>query len=129
MPIYDFECEECGEVTEWIVDSSVIKADCPECKGKARKIFTASGEYLGNQDAGWLKTVTDVMDKNSTSPHVQTFLKNPTRANYKNWMKSEGRRPLEPGEPIRKGKPVDEAKIRKEVWQRHLDRKRIVVGR
>lgn len=127
MPIYDFECEDCGDVTEWIVDSSVVKADCPECGGKARKIITASGQYLGNQDADWLKSVTDVVDKSNMAPHVQEFLKNPTRKNRENWMRGEGIRPMQEGEKPQKPPPVNERAIRQEVWRRHRKRKLIEI--
>ena len=36
---------------------------------------------IGNQDADWIKSVVDVVDKDDKSPHVQEFIRNPTRDN------------------------------------------------
>lgn len=39
MPIYDFECGECGYEFDSIEKSSVKIIDCPECGKKAKKVF------------------------------------------------------------------------------------------
>ena len=128
MPIYDYECEN-GHVTEWIAKPDEIEMKCPECGCLAMRIITASGEYLGNQDADWIKSVVDVVDKDSKAPHVREFMQNPTRKNYQNWMKGEGLRPFEPGERPKKPPPFDERAHHENVWRKHRERKKIIVRR
>ena len=86
MPLFDFECKTCGRIKESIQRFNVDCIKC-ECGANAKKIISASGQYCANQDATWLKSVLDVVDKDSKAPHVQEFIKNPTRKNYQNWMK------------------------------------------
>ncbi len=51
MPVYEFECEKCGEITEDLVRMGTSRIDCPRCKGKAHKILsTCSFELKGG---GW----------------------------------------------------------------------------
>lgn len=124
MPVYDFECTNlmCEHREEFIlsVDESEIPQDCPECWGTMKKIISASGQYLGNNDATWLKSVIDVVDPEG-GPAAQEFRKNPTRANRKAWMKEEGIRPLESGERM-KPKPTDISKVKEEVMRKHYQR-------
>lgn len=105
MPIYQYECPECGYHDEAIFPISVMERGraffCGTCECEMVHIIVASGHYCSNQDAGWLKTVVDVVDKESTKRETKEFLKNPNRQNYKAWMKAEGIRPLEDGERSR----------------------------
>ena len=129
MPLYDFECGVCGEITESIEEYGTDFIECRQCGKLAKKIITMSGVHLGNEDAqGWIRSVTEVVDKDNPAPHVQEFIKNPTRRNYKRWMKGEGLRPLEPGE---RHKPPNEDRSairQREMWRRHQQRKRIEIG-
>lgn len=127
MPIYDFQCDKCEFIEERIlpIDECDWEWKC-SCGGVLRRIMTASGQYCGNQDAGWLKTVPEVINRDSTNPHAQEFMKNPTRQNYKSWMKSEGLRPLENNEPM-KPPPVDLTRVNREVWEKHQKRRRIEI--
>jgi hypothetical protein len=95
--VKDYECPECGTITEKIITGEIPATILCECGGNAEKIV--SMRLTTPVDAGWLKSVTEVVDKNPAKSHCQEFLRHPTRANYKNWMKGEGLRPLEPGEP------------------------------
>ena len=95
--VKDYECQECGMVTEKIIAGEIPDKIVCECGGSAEKIISMSLTHP--VDAGWLKTVAEVVDKNPAKPHCQEFLRHPTRANYRAWMKGEGLRPLEPGEP------------------------------
>lgn len=128
MPIYDYECKACGHVTEIIAKADEVEIFCSKCHiGIASRIISASGCYCGNQDAGWLKTVREVVDKSETAtPADRQFLKDPSRANYKRWMKSRGLRPLEDNEQ-KKPDPVDMDPIHHKVALRHMKRKRIEV--
>jgi putative FmdB family regulatory protein len=53
MPIYEYACENCGKVTEKLVNisSDNQETDCPECGGKAVKIMSASAFHL--KGGGW----------------------------------------------------------------------------
>lgn len=99
MPIllFDYECPQCLTVEEHMVAAHDETVTCEKCGSGMTKIFTAAGARLPD-DAPWLKSVLDVVAKDSTKPHTQEFLRNPTRDNYRRWMKTEGIRPLEPGE-------------------------------
>ncbi len=126
MPIiFDVECPECGKIFEVIQSPNVPEARC-ECGGIAKRIFTVAGPNLANQDSGWIRSVLEVVDKESKAPHVQRFLKNPTRKNYKAWMKGEGLRPLETGER-HKPEPVDRSKWADILFEKHRKRKALEV--
>ena len=130
MPIYDYQCRICDHVHERIVKANSTNVfDCPKCDRPytCKRIITASGVYLGNDDAAWIKTVLEVVDKDSKAAHTQRFLKNPSRANYKAWMKGEGLRPLENNDRQRPEHP-DESKRAAEMFRRHQQRNRIEVG-
>lgn len=124
MPIFDYECS-CGKITESIqgISQSCIKC---ECGGIAKRIISCGRCYTANEDASWLKTVPEVIDKDTKNPVAKEFMKNPTRSNYKAWMKSEGIRPLENNES-RKPPSTDLAGVRKEVWNNHQKRHRIEI--
>lgn len=98
MPLYDFECP-CGRVFEAIANVDEDTRPC-ECGKQAKRIISASGHFCGNEDADWIRSVRLVVDKRGGA-HCQEFLQNPTRSNYKAWMKGEGLRPLEDNEPMR----------------------------
>jgi putative FmdB family regulatory protein len=95
MPVYDFECQSCGNIDERIepVDRTTVK--CSVCGKRSKRIISAGGVFTANEDAPWIRSVLDVVDKDSKAPHVVAFRNNPTRQNYKAWMKGEGIRPLE----------------------------------
>jgi hypothetical protein len=126
VPVYDHECE-CGKITEAIMP---VDCDCIECEcGKtAKRIISCGGQYCSNEDATWLKSVLEVVDKESTKPETREFIANPTRTNYNRWMKSEGLRPVDHGEKINRYNPDKDFKaIHNEVWRRHRERKRIEI--
>ena len=128
MPLYDMHCSKCEHTFEVIakIDEEVLP--CPKCKANSKRIISVSGPNCANDDAGWISSVLEVVDKDSTAPHVVEFRKNPTRENYKNWMKKEGLRHLEPGEETyRKPQEPDMSKIHKEVWEKHRKRNTLEV--
>ncbi|MDT8334299.1 MAG: zinc ribbon domain-containing protein, partial [Desulfurivibrionaceae bacterium] len=52
MPVYEYECQSCEEVTEiWqhLADEPV--ASCPSCKGQVKKIISMSSFQL--KGGGW----------------------------------------------------------------------------
>ena len=123
MPLYDFECPKCGSIHEAIEPMDVKHRPCsaPGCRGRAKKIISAGGVNCANEDAAWIRSVREVVDKDG-GVHCQAFLKDPTRANYKAWMKGEGLRPLERGEEKSRPVPVDEGRLTRKVIERHRQR-------
>lgn len=131
MILADFECPR-GHIHEALVESGRRAVRCPACGRKARRIVSAGRVYTGNQDAPWLKSVLEVVDRDSKAPHVQAFVRNPTRENYRAWMKGEGIRPMDHtehgGPPLaRKPPEPDLANLRRLVTEAHFQRKRIEV--
>jgi putative FmdB family regulatory protein len=127
MPIYDFECQDgsCGIIFEAIagVDEMV---ECPKCGFSCKRLISVPGVNCFNQDAAWIKSVTEVVDKDSPKPETREFLKNPTRDNYHAWMRAEGIRPFEQGERTRPEKPNMET-VYRDVWRKYRDRQRISI--
>jgi hypothetical protein len=129
--IADFECKS-GHITEHYVHHKQKKVVCPVCGKNATRIISVNGQYCANQDAPWIKSVLDVVDKTSTKPHVRDFLKHPTRANYKAWMKGEGIRPADHREhgsapTFQKPPEPDIRVLGDKVYERFRDRNRIEV--
>ena len=130
MIVADFECPS-GHIEEHYCHRKQKQERC-SCGKMGVRIITFGQVYTGNQDAPWLKTVLDVVDKTSTKPHVQAFLKQPTRANYKAWMKGEGIKPADHTEhgsaPAFKRPPEPDLRaLGDRLARRHFDRKRIEV--
>ena len=130
LRLYDFECRTCGKVEERLTDHCQYIAVC-ECGGTQDRIISASGVYTGNLDAPWLRSVLDVVDKDSRAPHVLEFRKNPNRETYKAWMKGEGLRPADSNvrgaPPTLERTSIDTSSIRREAWEKHRQRRRIEV--
>ena len=125
MPIYDNECMQCG-VFEAIAGYNDTVLMCPKCGKPSHRII--SGSHRTQDDASWIRSVLDVMDKESKEPHTREFLKRPTRENYKNWMKATGLRHFEPGEERQRPQEPDMSKVKKETWDKLQDRRRLSVG-
>lgn len=127
-PVYDFECEECQTVIETIQDFKTEKIQCKICGGTARKIISLSGVNTANNDAEWIRSVREVVEKKSGKPHAEEFLKNPTRANLKNWMDKENLRHMEPGEGERDPEPWrPDERFTDKLIQRHKERNGIII--
>ncbi len=64
MPIFEYECIECGKRTEHLqLSPAAPLTACPECKGKVRKLMSAPAfQFKGT---GWY--VTDYAGKGKTS--------------------------------------------------------------
>ena len=124
MPVYDYECDSCKTITESIEHYNTEIIVCERCNHCfARRIISASGPNCANQDAEWIRSVLEVVDKEG-GKHCQRFLKNPTRKNYNAYMKGEGIRPLESGEQMRppiKNRKEEEA-ITRDVIARSVSR-------
>jgi putative FmdB family regulatory protein len=127
MPIYEMRCLSCGHKFETIAAVNDRTKDCPVCSwGLAIRVPAVRGPNCSNDSASWIKSVLEVVDKESNKPHVLEFLNNPTRANYRAWMKGEGIRPLETGERTRRPE-LDPIKHAEKVMQLRQERNRITI--
>jgi hypothetical protein len=119
------KCEKCGNIYERICRIDQYKTPCPDCAGEAHRIISASGCFTANEDADWIRSVREVVDKDDDSPATQQFLKEPTRANLRLWMEHTGVRHLEPGEGPTKPPPFDEARHLEKVMEYRRNGSRI----
>ena len=120
MPLYDYECPQCGKTGEAItrIGEDII---C-DCGSKAKRLVSKPAA-VNNQDVPWIRSVREVVSKDSGKRHCEEFLHHPTRINYQNWMKGEGIRPLDNGEKAKKSdKKVRHNQITKEVYGKHRQR-------
>ena len=127
MILKDYECQECGNISEVFITGIAPKAGiCPDCKGKTVKIVSMS--QTSPVDPGWLNSTLSVVDKHNPEPHCTEFLKHPTRANYKNWMKGEGLRHLETGEkPPKIDKKARRKRVNKHLLEKHMERNAVAI--
>lgn len=128
MPIYDVECNE-GHVTEEILGVEETGCFCRVCGAPAIRILSCgrSEGRVNNEDAPWIRSVAEIVPKKSDKPHCIEFLKNPTRATYKNFVKGEGLRHLEPGEKAENvaDHKATKAQIKRDMLERWADRNRV----
>jgi len=100
--------------------------ECPFCKGIARKIISIPGSNLASESPDWIKSIREVVEKGSDKLHCQEFLKNPTRDNYKKWMKGEGLRHLEVGEKPGRPTPSPNTATTTDMLMKHRQEKRLL---
>lgn len=132
MPLYDYQCKECGATFETLMpadDSAPI--DCPNCGAteRAHRIISLGRGNSMPEDAGWIRSVLEVVDKRG-GPHCQEFLRHPTRSNWKAWMKGENLRPIEEGEahlPQEKSTKEIKAEVMPQIMAAHRKRTRVEV--
>lgn len=118
MPLYDFECRVCGRTYEALAAMDRSEGLCA-CGGSARRLVGVGAAYRA--DADWIESVTAVVEKDSPKPHVRAFLAEPSRANYRKWLRGEGLRPQDDGES--RPAPVRDEAARAEVWDRFAARR------
>lgn len=113
MPIYDYQCPRCGATYEKVfkISDRPHAIGCSGCGGFALRIISASGVHCANDDAPWVRSVLEVVNKKSRNPETREFIKNPTRSNLERHLKSNGLRHADPGEKFGKiGPNFDVAK-------------------
>jgi putative FmdB family regulatory protein len=59
MPIFEYECQECGKITEVLEMSEADQPDKCECGGELKKLISQGSFILTG--TGWYKT--DYQDK------------------------------------------------------------------
>lgn len=53
MPIYEYQCQECGEEFEKLVRFPSKQTECPHCGGKdVRKVISRFGFAMKEKDKG-----------------------------------------------------------------------------
>ena len=68
MPIYEYECRECGQVHESMQKmSDAPLTTCPHCSGKLQKLISQSTFHL--KGSGWY--ATDYAKRNSGPASTQ----------------------------------------------------------
>ena len=68
MPIYEYECQQCKQVTEAMQKfSEAPLTQCPKCSGKLRKMISQSSFHL--KGSGWY--VTDYARKGDSTPSAK----------------------------------------------------------
>ena len=97
MPLYDFKCLKCDHVFEGFARYEERGKPCPKCEQVSIRLISL-GTSAYREDAAWIESVLEVVDKTSKKPATRAFLESPTRANYKAWMKENGLRHMEEGE-------------------------------
>jgi putative FmdB family regulatory protein len=103
MPVYQLKCKSCGQEFEAICPVADRDWQACECGASAGVIPAVRGPNCSNEDAGWISTIREVVDKESKDPYdVAMCRPNPTRSDYRAWMKAKGIRHLEPGEKPRR---------------------------
>ena len=130
MPLYVHECNKCGKRRETIMsirEHDGEEYDSCDCGGIWKSIITASGTFTANEDADWIRSVRDVVDKDDMGRASQEFLKEPTRANLKRWMKDKGVRHLEPGEGASRPQPFDEERHLDKVMEYRREKRRVKI--
>lgn len=136
MILADFECRRCHHVHETLCERDQAGAKCPKCGGKAKRIITLAGVYLGNQDAKWVReSAAALIDREvalkSRDPLERKLATNPDRSSVREYMNRKGLRHFEneKGAPPVWHKPQDPdvRKLGDEAYKRHQDRKAIEV--
>jgi putative FmdB family regulatory protein len=65
MPIYEYECTKCGQISEaWQRFSDAPLSKCEHCSGKLKKLISHSTFHL--KGTGWY--VTDYAGKSKSKP-------------------------------------------------------------
>ncbi|MBI4763574.1 MAG: zinc ribbon domain-containing protein [Deltaproteobacteria bacterium] len=65
MPVYEYECQQCKQVTEAMQKfSDAPLTQCPRCSGQLRKMISQSAFHL--KGSGWY--VTDYARKGDSTP-------------------------------------------------------------
>ena len=53
MPIYEYRCEKCGEVSELLIFSTTSEPECPNCGSRdLTKLMSATSSLTGQNPAG-----------------------------------------------------------------------------
>jgi len=122
MPIYEYECQRCGNMQEEITSVTEMRQyiECQKCKGISKKIMTASRQYTGNQDAPWARGFLGIFNKHDAHPVVRQAFKNPTKSNVMAAMRHKGYSVHDDERPGKVQTPMDYWKERHDPLMRNI---------
>ena len=88
MPLYEFECGECGAQFETFdrVDTCPQELPCPDCGGRARRIISIRGAVHGDTP-GWLDESVQGALLDTDSRYFRAI---ETRSELKRHIKAKG---------------------------------------
>ena len=80
MPIYEYCCNDCNEVTERIesFESKTITIMCPFCNGISNRMISLSSFHL--KGGGWFKDGYGIKEPETKETSVKTTDKKPVEA-------------------------------------------------
>lgn len=87
MPLYQYECRECGKKQEvfWTIAGRVNEVDCDQCSGKARRVM-AIGGVIGDDMPPWMRH-SETLGCLQCSGEKRKIT---TRSEYKKFLKERG---------------------------------------
>jgi len=125
MPIYNFSCAICGMEEERIADFDTEIMPCEFCCGESYKQFSFGQSFEVREDAPWIRTVLDVVDKESCDPTDRRFISEPNRGNYHAWMRHHNLRPFENSRDFPKKQDIDIESVAHDLLKMKSARERI----
>lgn len=87
MPLYTYECEECGEEFEMVLRLSEFESitpNCPQCGGEGRRILVLGHGGIQGDEPVWLDHSVREALQDLTDPATVPIT---TRTQYKKYMK------------------------------------------
>jgi hypothetical protein len=127
MIVFDFICSSCGKIEEKFIDRDVEQVECV-CGSPMTKYFGNSAGGRLPDETGWLRTIPEVVDKESRTPIDVEMRRNPTRENLKRWMGYHGLRHMEDNEKVSRPK-LDIKRHADAIMKMRMERNRIEIGR
>ena len=99
MPIYEYECLQCGKRTEWLQRmSDPPLAACPQCGGEVRRLISAPAfQFKGS---GFYKTDYG-SGTSGGKPETKPETKSESKAETKTESKSESKPESAPSAPAK----------------------------
>ncbi|MFC7496429.1 MULTISPECIES: FmdB family zinc ribbon protein [unclassified Nocardioides] len=90
MPTYQYACTECGHAFEQFQSfSDDALTECPECRGRLRKLFNAVGVVF--KGSGFYRTDSRSGSSSSESSSSKSDGKSETKSETKSEKKSESK--------------------------------------
>lgn len=86
MPLYEFFCEKCNATQEEIfkIADCPTHVKCKDCGNRAKKIISARGSIVTDNNALWLPSVVEQMKPDYDKRPIET------RGGLKKYLKDNG---------------------------------------
>ncbi len=127
MPLYIFSCPICGLEDERIVDYDTKIMPCEFCQGESYQQFSFGQSFEVRDDAPWIRSVLEVVDKESHDVVDRQFIDTPDRRNYQRWMKHHKLVPFENERDFPKRQPENIEAMTHELLKMKAARERIEI--